>query len=50
MQVLEAGLKEPLTEQVMGNHADTLIISSTKLVSAHLIETLAELANGVRNY
>ena len=34
----------------MGNNADSLLIARAELVPAHLVEALAELAYGVRNY
>ena len=50
VQVLEAGLEEPLREQEVGDNADAILIARAELVPAHLVEAFAELAYGVRNY
>ena len=52
MQIGEASFQEPLIEQIMRHNLDRLLISKVlvgKLISRHLVETFAELADGVRN-
>ena len=53
MQILEAGFEQPFVEKVVCHNLDSVLeahLMGSKLVSRHLIEALAELANGVGNH
>ena len=53
VQILKAGFEQPFVEKVVCHNLDSVLetyLMGSKLVSRHLIEALAELANGVRNH
>ena len=53
VQVLEAGLQQPLFQQEVRDDADGLVVADgllAELVNSHLVDALAELADGVRDH
>ena len=49
MQILEAGLKEPLREKIVGDQLDTLLITGAKSLPRHLINAFTELSDSERD-
>ena len=53
MQILKAGFEQPLVKQEMCHNLDSILEAHDmrpKLVSRHLVQALAELADGVRDH